>query len=161
MKKVTSFVLVSALATSLAASQLHSYVGGTLDFLATPDVPGAEDGFGIGVRGGVKGFVPQMPQAGAMIETHKSLSGLNDGDLLSVATYATYDIHIPNTIVVVRPKFGLILPNLQDDANSRDFVFSSGIEGVLRITKELDINVGYTVIGEYINSYSIGVDFNF
>ena len=160
MKKVLGLVLSLFMATALSAD-VKAYIGGGFGFMATPDVSGAENGVGLTLKAGAKGFVDAMPGMGALIELNKSLSGLNDGDVLTFAAYASYDIEIPNSIFAIRPKFGLILPNSGDEVNSRDLTFSSGIGATMSLNDQIDLYVDYAVLGEAVTNYSLGVEFTF
>ncbi len=160
MKRITLLAMSMVLSTALNAD-IKSYIGAGLGFMATPDTSGAENGMGMTLQGGVRGFITDMPETGARFELNKSLMGLNNGDALTFATYITYDINIPNSQLAIRPKFGLIIPNASDDVNSRDMTFSSGISGIFSLNEQIDLYVDYTVLGEFITNYSIGAEFKF
>ncbi|MEA3523629.1 MAG: hypothetical protein U9R50_11745 [Campylobacterota bacterium] len=160
MKKITLFAAIVLLSTTLAA-QIKPYAGAGFGFMATPDYPGAENGLGLTVKAGATGFVEVMPEIGALFELNKSLTGLNDADVLSLGAYASYDILIPNSAFAIRPKFGVIIPNAGDEIHSRDITFSSGIGGKMALSKQLDLYVDYVVLGEGVTNYSIGAEFKF
>ncbi len=160
MKKITTLLVIALFSTVLSAD-IKPYVGAGFGFMATPDYSGAENGFGLTLKAGATGFIQEMPGVGALIELNKSLAGLNDVDVLTMATYVSYDIVVPNSNVAIRPKFGIILPNAGDVINSRDLTFSSGIGIKIALAKELDIYADYAVLGEDITNYSIGAEFKF
>jgi hypothetical protein len=160
MKKIATLLFLTLLSTSLLAD-IKPYVGGGFGFMATPDVSGAENGLGLTLKAGATGFIEAMPEAGALIELNKSLTGLNDADILTLAAYASYDIVIPNSNFAIRPKFGVILPNAGDKMNSRDITFSSGIGAKMSLNQQFDVYVDYDVLGEGITNYSIGAEFKF
>lgn len=146
-----------ALGLSLYASDPTIYAGGGLSFMAAPDCSGCENGFGLSFKGGVTNIIAEMPEFGVSGELHRSLSGLNDRDVTTVAAYATYDINVPGTAIAVVPKFGVIIPNASDEIHSRDIAFSSGIGGIFNLDKQLSLYFDYTVLGEYITDYTGGV----
>jgi hypothetical protein len=164
MKKLTALAISVAVCTSLAAD-IKPYVGAGVGIMATPDETGTKNAMGMTVRGGATGFVDMMPSVGMMLELNKSLTDLSDynefEDALTFAGYLTYDIIIPNSQFVIRPKFGVILPNASDDINSRDVTLSSGIGGKMVINEQIDIYVDYAVLGEAVTNYSIGAEFKF
>jgi hypothetical protein len=164
MKKLTALAMSVAVCTSLVAD-IKPYVGAGLGIMATPDQTGAKNALGMSLRGGATGFVAMMPSVGMMFELNKSLTELSDynqfEDALTFAGYLTYDIIIPNSQFVIRPKFGVILPNASDEINSRDLSFSSGIGGKMLINEQIDVYVDYAVLGEAVTNYSLGVEFKF
>ncbi len=160
MKKIVTLVFVFFLSSALYAD-IKPYIGGGFGFMATPDISGAENGFGLTLKAGATGFVEAMSGVGALIELNKSLTGLNDADILTVATYVSYDIKIPNSNFAIRPKFGLILPNAGDKMNSRDMTFSSGIGAKMSLNEQFDVYVDYAVLGEGVTNYSLGAEFKF
>ncbi len=160
MKKSTLFLSAMLLATA-ATAEIKPYVGGGFGYMVAPDYHGAENGLGMTLKGGATGFIAQMPGVGGQVELNKSLTGLNDADVLTFAGYLTYDIEIPGAPVALRPRFGLILPNAGDEIHSYDLTFSSGFGGVFRINKQLSAYADYTVLGEMITNYSAGIEFHF
>lgn len=153
------------LATSMFAQQQSGlYVGAGLGVEAAPK--DFDSGLGLALKGGIH-LDQVLANLGAEVELNKSLSDPSFGpvkiDVLTLAGYMTYTIKFPNSPLSVRPKFGVILPNLGDSksVNSRDFGLSTGIAGVLQINKNLNAYLDYTNMGEVINNYSVGVEFNF
>jgi hypothetical protein len=162
MKKISALAVATLLTTSVYAD-IKPYIGGGFGLLATPDYSGAKNALGLTIKGGITGFIDTMPGFGAILELNKSLSELSDnnGDALTFAGYMTYDIVIPNSLFAIRPKFGIIIPNAADDINSRDLTFSSGIGAKMTLNEQLDIYADYTVLGEMVTNYSLGVEFKF
>lgn len=155
--KTAVLTLAFGLSLSLFAADPKIYAGGGLSFMAAPDCAGCEDGFGLSFKGGVTNMIADMPAFGVSGELHRSLTGLNDRDVTTIAAYATYDITIPDTAFAVVPKFGIIVPNASDEIHSRDIAFSSGIGGVFHLDEQLAFYFDYTVLGEYITDYTGGV----
>jgi hypothetical protein len=85
----------------------------------------------------------------------------NNIDVLTLGLYTTYTIAIPNSPVSVRPKFGVILPNLSDDLNSRDVALSTGVAGLFNLNEQIDIYAEYVNTSESMNNYMVGVEINF
>jgi len=139
------------------------YVGAGLGIMATSK--SGDAGLGLGLRAGVeldnvlKGF-------GIQAELNKSLShpetaNNKDINVMTLATYATFDIEIPNSKVTLRPRIGAILPNLKNDIDSRDFILSSGFGMTYKIQNNVRLYADYTVLGEGISNYSAGVEIKF
>jgi hypothetical protein len=84
-----------------------------------------------------------------------------DIDVLTLGTYATFDINIPSSKVTLRPKIGAIFPNMNDDIDSRDFILSSGFGMTYAIESNVRLYADYTVLGESISNYSAGLEFKF
>jgi len=162
MKKIilSSILLTSSL---LAVELSDSYVGGGLGFLATNS--DGTNGLGVNLRVGAK--IKEVPIEGFGVQTElvKSIIepksyGLQT-NVLTMAAYTTYDIAVADTDVVLRPKIGLILPNAADDIDSRDVILSSGFGAKYAYTKEIDITADYTVLGERVSLYTLGVEYKF
>ena len=108
-----------------------------------------------------------LQNLGAQVEIQKSILnpeyGNNDNNVLTLAGYAVYNIAIPSTEITVRPRFGIIIPNLGDDnsVNSRNYGLSSGLDVTYNIADNLRVCAGYTNLGESINTYIIGAEFHF
>lgn len=142
------------------------YAGAGLSVMATDD--NGDAGLGLSLRAGaaldntLKGF-------GIQIELNKSLTDPernnnarnNDIDVMTLATYATFDIAIPNSKVTLRPKIGAILPNLNDDIDSRDLILSSGFGMTYTVENNVRLYADYTVLGQSISNYSAGVEIKF
>jgi len=137
--------------------------------IAIQAVPDGWDEYGVGlvIKGGVA--LPQLLEnLGAEVELTTSLSDpqvVNGQDLsiLTLAGYMTYTIEIPNTPFAVRPRAGVILPNLgdSDSVNSRSLGLSTGIAGLMILNEQLDAYVDYTNLGENINNYTVGLELKF
>ncbi len=139
------------------------YAGAGLSVMATDD--NGDAGIGMSLRAGaaldkvLKGF-------GVQVELNKSLSdpenrNNRDIDVMTFATYATFDISIPDSKMTLRPKIGAILPNMKDDIDSRDLILSSGFGITYAIEKSVRLYADYTVLGEAISNYSAGFEFKF
>lgn len=162
------------LALMLAATLSHAqqkteqpqqtlYGGLGLGIMATDD--NSDAGIGLSLRGGLaldsvlKGF-------GLQAELNKSITDPEnarhrDIDVMTFALYTTYEIKIPDSKAALRPKIGVILPNLNDDIDSRDLILSSGFGLTYDIEKNLRLYADYTVLGEKISHYSAGLEIKF
>jgi opacity protein-like surface antigen len=166
MKKL---LLTLAILTSMSYAQETDtvnqglYVGAGLGILATDDKGSA--GIGLSLKAGVsldetlKGF-------GLQLELNKSISdpenaNHKDIDLMTMAAYTTFDITIPNSKVALRPRIGVILPNLKDDIDSRDVILSSGFGMTYALQDNMRLYADYTVLGESISNYSAGLEIKF
>lgn len=164
MKKFVFSVLVAGLLSVGAFAQEKSglYVGAGLGLEAV--VKDADNGFGLALKGGIK-LDQLLKNLGAEVELGKSLSDPKIGpaniDVLTLAGYVTYDIKFGNSPISARPKFGVVLPNLGDEIHSRDFALSTGIAGVLKINNDLNAYLDYTNVSEFMNTYTVGVEFSF
>ncbi len=122
-------------------------------------------GLGLSLRGGVE-LDSALEGLGIQVELNKSLSdpenaANQDIDVMTLATYATFDIDIPSSNVTLRPKIGVILPNMKDDIDSRDIILSSGFGMTYKIDGNLRLYADYTVLGEAISNYSAGLEIKF
>ncbi len=141
------------------------YAGAGLGIMATDD--NGDAGVGLALRAGVKldnalkGFGLQVELNKSLVDPERGRSNDNDIDVMTLATYATFDIAIPNSKVTLRPKIGAILPNLDDDIDSRDLILSSGFGLTYQIEKSVRLYADYTVLGEKISNYSAGVEVTF
>lgn len=166
MKKVLLALVVLAsmsYAQESTSANQGLYAGAGLGILATDKDGNA--GLGLSLKGGMaldqvlKGF-------GAQVELNKSLldpeyGNNHDINVFTIATYATFDIVIPNSKVTLRPRIGVILPNLQDDIDSRDIILSPGFGATYAIQDNMRIYADYTVLGEAISNYSAGLEIKF
>ena len=141
------------------------YAGAGLGVMATDD--NGDAGIGLSLRAGVA-LDNALKGLGLQIEVNKSLEDPernsnrnNDIDVLTFATYATFDIAIPNSKVSLRPKIGFIMPNLDDDIDSRDLILSSGFGMTYTVENNVRLYLDYTVLGQSISNYSAGVEFKF
>jgi len=166
MKK-TAVILTAALLSStalFAQEQTNGlYVGAGIGLEAMPEH--VDNGFGLSVKGGValdqvlKNFGVEAELTTSLVAPEYN-SGKNI-DVLTLGAYATYTIVIPNAPVSVRPKFGVILPNLADEINSRDVALSTGVAGLLKVSDQLNAYIEYVNTSEMMNNYMIGVEVNF
>jgi len=164
MKKV--LLVLAILASAVYAEDPTDqglYAGAGFSVMATDDKGDA--GLGLSLRAGIeldsvlKGF-------GIQAELNKSLSdpenrANRDIDVMTLATYATFDIEIPNSKLALRPKIGVILPNMKDDIDSRDVILSSGFGMTYEIESNVRLYADYTVLGEAISNYSAGIEIKF
>lgn len=167
MKKTAVILTAAVLSSTMLCAQEQPnsgvYIGAGIGLEAMPkDV---DNGMGLSVKGGVA-LDQLLKNMGVEAELTTSLvapeydNGKNI-DVFTLGVYATYTIAIPNSPVSVRPKFGVILPNLADEINSRDVALSTGVAGLLKINKQLDAYVEYVNTSEMMNNYMIGVAVNF
>lgn len=171
MKKLAATLLTTVALTSAltAAEGMSFYGGGGLAIEAVPDYSGVSMGTAIVLRGGMN--LPMVLEGfGAEAELTKSVINpeydygwaSSDVSVLTLAAYAVYTIPLGEKFYV-KPRFGIILPNLGDDqsVNSRDITFSSGIGGGFKVMKNMNIYVDYTVLGEFVTNYGAGVEYHF
>ena len=164
MKKFTKALLATAMsANTVMAAEVGFYAGGGLAFEAVPKYNNS--GLGIVLRGGMtldavlENFAVEAELSKSLLDPKLASSNIKI-NVTSLATYAVYRIPITEKIYV-KPRFGLVFPNLGDDfVNSRDITFSSGIGGGFMIKEHLDIYVDYTIIGEGITNYATGVEYH-
>lgn len=150
-----------ALLSSLCMAQ-EAHVGAGLGILAVPD--GADAGIGLTLKGGVA-LDSVLQGMGLQVELNKSLIdpeyGPFDQDVTTLGAYTTYEIPLPNSQMALRPRFGVILPNLGDDVDSRDFILSSGFGAIYKVDAKMNLYVDYTVLGDSVNNYSAGLEIKF
>ncbi|UFS61693.1 porin family protein [Sulfurimonas sp. HSL-3221] len=168
MKKIGSIAAALLLTSSLYAQQQGSngfYVGAGIGLEAMPKH--VDDGVGLAIKGGVE-LDNVLKNLGVEAELSTSLvapeisNSNNKIDVTTLGVYATYTIDIPGSAFKVRPKFGLILPNLGDELHSRgDLAISGGIAGMYELNNQLDLYVEYVNTSEAMNNYMIGLAVNF
>jgi len=168
MKNILKIALVMLMLSAVSyakdvAADQGLYVGAGLGIMATNK--NADAGLGLSLRGGFE-LDNVLKGLGIQVELNKSLSDPEasngkDVDVMTLATYAAFDIPIPNSKVTLRPRIGVILPNLQDDIDSRDFILSSGFAVTYTVQNNLRLYADYTVLGEGISNYSAGVEIKF
>jgi len=168
MKKFTKALLATAMiANTVMAAEVGFYGGGGLAFEAVPKDDNLKMGLGIVLRGGMtldsvlENFAVEVEFTKSLLDPKYDYSAYtNKVNVTTLATYAVYRIPITDKIYV-KPRFGIIFPNLGDDTNSRDITFSSGIGGGFTVMDHLDVYVDYTVIGEFVTNYAAGVEYHF
>jgi hypothetical protein len=165
MKKSAVILTAALLSSALFAQEQRNgvYLGAGLGLEAMPKH--VDNGLGLSVKGGVA-LDQLLSHLGAEAELTTSLvapeySSDKNIDVFTLGVYATYTIDIPNSPVAVRPKFGVILPNLADEINSRDVALSTGVAGLLKLNDQLDAYVEYVNTSEMMNNYMVGVEVNF
>jgi len=164
-KTLLSLTLLASLmqAEELSTNDQGLYAGAGLGILATNKHGDA--GLGLTLKAGValdsvlKGFGLQAELNKSII--HPEYANNNNINILTTAAYATFDIEIPSTKLTLRPRIGLILPNLKDDIDSRNIILSSGFGATYAIEKNLRLYADYTVLAEEISNYSVGVEIKF
>lgn len=139
------------------------YVGTGLGILATDD--NGDAGLGLSLKAGLS-LEDTLKGLGLQVELNKSLSdpengGGRDIDVLTLAAYTTFDIEIPNSKVTLRPRIGVILPNMKDDIDSRDLILSPGFGMTYALQDNMRLYADYTVLGESISNYSAGLEIKF
>jgi len=166
MKK--ALLTVGLLSTLVFAQQVSSstqsaYVGAGAGILAgSKDV---DAGLGLSVRGGIS-LPSTIKGMGVQVELNKSVidpkfKSFAKYDVTTLAAYTTYDIAINDSGFSLRPKIGVILPNLGDDIDSRDLILSSGFGATYKVQNNMHLYADYTVLGSAISNYSAGVEFSF
>lgn len=165
MKKIISVAAALLLSSSLYAQQQGIngfYVGGGIGIEAMPkDV---DNGVGLAVKGGLE-LDSVLKNLGVEAELSTSLISpeINNYkiDITTLGVYGTYTIRVPRSAFKIRPKFGVIFPNLADDINSRDIAISGGLAGMYTLNSQLDLYVEYVNTSEAMNNYMIGLALNF
>ncbi|WP_345977227.1 porin family protein [Sulfurimonas sp. HSL3-7] len=168
MKKLTTALLTAGLLSSAAvAAEVGFYAGGGLAFEAVPDYKDLKMGLGVVVRGGMtldsvlEHFAIEGEVTKSIVDPKYDLPGKDvKFNVNTLAAYAVYRIPVADKFYV-KPRFGIIIPNLGDDINSRDVTFSSGIGGGYTVMPHLDVYVDYTVLGEFVTNYGAGVEYHF
>ena len=169
MKTLAKTLLATALiSTSAMAAEVGFYGGGGLAFEAVPDTADLKMGLGVVLRGGMtldsllENFAVEVEITKSVIDPKFERPGSDiKYNVTTLATYAVYRINIVDDFYV-KPRFGVIFPNLGDDmVNSRDITFSSGIGGGYSVMENLDVYVDYTVLGEGVTNYGAGVEYHF
>ncbi len=166
MKKILlalSLLLSVSYAEEMASGDQGLYAGAGIGLMSTNKHGDA--GLGMSLRGGLE-LDDTLDGLGIQVELNKSFSdpenaANRDIDVMTLATYATFDIDIPGSKLTLRPKIGAILPNMKDDIDSRDLILSSGFGATYKIESNLRLYADYTVLGETISNYSFGVEIKF
>jgi len=165
MKKFVSVAAALLLSSSLFANQngpAGVYVGAGLGLEAMPKY--FDNGLGLSIKGGAS-LDSVLNNFGVEAELTTSLIAPDihgvDYSVTTLGFYGTYTIHLPNSAFALRPKFGFILPNLNDEINSRDLAVSGGLAGLYTLNRQVDIYVEYVNASEMLSNYTIGVNFNF
>ena len=168
MKKLASALLATAvLSSGVMAAEVGFYAGGGVAFEAVPKQNNLKMGLGIVLRGGMtldsvlENFAVEAELTKSIIHPKYEIAGTDPKiEIGTLATYAVYRIPVADKFYV-KPRFGVIFPNLNDDINSRDITFSSGIGGGFTVLDNLDVYVDYTVLGEFATNYGAGVEWHF
>ena len=167
MKKIALTAATLALASSLYAQAPQEensfYVAAGLGLEAMPK--DYDNGLGLSVKGGAI-LNELMHNFGVEAELTTSLISPeqphgNDINVFTLGAYATYTIDIPNSAFAVRPKLGLIFPNLSDEINSYDIAVSSGVAALMKINKQMKAYIEYENESEAMNNYMIGLEMSF
>lgn len=168
MKKLTTALLTAGLLSSgAAAAEVGFYAGGGLAFEAVPDYDDLKMGLGVVLRGGMtldsvlEHFAIEGEVTKSIVDPKYDYPGSDvKFNVNTLAAYAVYRIPVADKFYV-KPRFGIIIPNLGDEINSRDVTFSSGIGAGYTVMQHLDVYVDYTVLGEFITNYGAGVEYHF
>ncbi len=169
MKKLASALLATAvLSSGVMAAEVGFYAGGGLAFEAVPKHDNLKMGLGLVLRGGMtldsvlENFAVEAELTKSLIDPKWEIAGTDDKiNVTTLATYAVYRIPVVENFYI-KPRFGIIFPNLGDDVvNSRDVTFSSGIGGGITVMEHMDVYVDYTVLGEGVTNYGAGVEWHF
>jgi hypothetical protein len=165
MKKILSVAAALLLSSSLYAQQQGSngfYLGGGIGLEAMPK--DFDNGIGLTVKGGTT-LDHVLRNLGVEAELSTSLVSpeINNYkiDITTLGVYGTYTIHLPASAFKIRPKFGVIFPNLADDINSRDLAISGGLAGMYEMNRHLDLYFEYVNTSEMMNSYTFGLTVDF
>jgi len=164
MKKVLlALAILSSVIYADSTNGQGLYAGAGLGIMATDK--NGDAGLGLSLRGGAA-LDNVLKGLGIQAELNKSISDPEyrngfDIDVMTLAAYATFDINIPNSAVSLRPKIGAIFPNMNDDIDSRDLILSSGFGMTYAVESNLRLYADYTVLGEAISNYSVGVEIKF
>jgi hypothetical protein len=165
-KKILAFAAAVALATGANAAQGTENVGAYAGLGLGIEVPPKDWDAGVGLvfKGGyhldsvLKNLAVEAELGAAIVEPEFRN---NELDVVTLGAYLAYNIHLPNSPIVVRPRFGFVLPNLGDDTHSYDISVSSGVAGVVEVNDLMDLFVDYTLVSETISNFSAGVEFKF
>lgn len=169
MKKLTKALFATAILSSgVAATEVGFYAGGGLALEAVPDIKDLKMGLGAVVRGGMtldtvlENFAVEGELTKSLIDPRFDNPGKDEEfNVTTLAAYAVYRIPVADKFYV-KPRFGVIFPNLGDDwVNSRDVTFSSGIGAGFTVLTHLDVYIDYTVLGEFVTNYGAGVEYHF
>ena len=168
MKKLTTALLTAGLLSSSAmAAEVGFYAGGGLAFEAVPDYKDLKMGLGLVLRGGMtldsvlENFAIEGEVTKSIVDPKYDYRGGNDKiNVNTLAAYAVYRIPVADKFYV-KPRFGIVVPNLGDEINSRDVTFSSGVGAGYTVMQHLDVYVDYTVLGEFVTNYGAGVEYHF
>lgn len=83
----------------------------------------------------------------------------SDRDMgLILASYLVYNFEMPNTQFTVRPKAGIVFPNLGDNVYQDSSNFGYGLNVIYNFKDDLSFFVGYGSFGHSVNQYSAGLE---
>lgn len=77
---------------------------------------------------------------------------------LTLASYLVYNFEIPDTKFTVRPKAGIVFPNLGDNVYKDSSGFGYGLNVIYNFKEELGLYIGYGSFGSSANQYSAGLE---
>lgn len=167
MKKIAAIVACTGILSisSLYADTIPNnlYVGGGFNVDGVPSAYTT----GVGMELKVGAHLDQiLPRLGVEAEYTGSLTDPKNPNnhninIQTLGGYVTYDIYFRNSPIFVRPRFGVVLPNLGDKINSRDARLSAGADVGINISKSVSAYIGYTNISEVIDNYTVGIEYNF
>ncbi len=170
MKRKIGFAnaLMMALTLSLSGAEQSAlgsvYVGAGVGLEAVPSGY-VSSGTAMSLKVGSK-LDSFLPQLSGEIEYTKSLiqpksSPTNKIDVATLGAYFTYDINFKNSPLFVRPRLGILLPNMGNKINSRDLAISAGSDFGVLLSKRTSAYLGYTNMGETINNYIVAFQYRF
>ena len=166
MKKFTqSLLLASLLSVGASAAEVGFYAGGGIALEMVPkDI---DMGAALVLRGGMtldsvfENFAVEAELSKSIVDPKFDYGfGTIKQKVTTFATYAVYRIDI-NEKIYVKPRFGLALPNIGDDTNSRNIAFSAGVGGAYTVMDHMDVYVDYTIVSEGISNFGGGVEWHF
>ncbi len=80
---------------------------------------------------------------------------------MTLGSYLVYNLQIPDTKIIVRPKAGLVLPNWGDRLYRDNESFAYGLSLSYYFDKELGVYASYGSFGSGVKQYSIGIELLF
>ena len=166
MKKIILMLAILASVSNAQAAEPADqglYAGAGFGVMQT--IKDGDAGLGLSLRAG-KQLDSVLKGLGIQLELNRSFADPEtpsgrDIEATTFATYATFDIYIPDSEVTLRPKIGAILPNLRDDIDSRNLRLSSGFGMTYNIENNVRLFADYTILAEAINNYTVGLEIKF
>ena len=155
------FVVVS---NTIHAEELYAEIGAS--FVDTNKI----DNVAIGpiIRGGYL-FKEESNSLGLEIEanpmsvkTQNTGNGHNNRDMaITLGTYLVYSFQIPDTPIRLRPRIGLVFPNLGENLYKDNNSVAFGMSGLYDINKMFSVFISYGNFGSSANQYSTGLSVRF
>ena len=83
----------------------------------------------------------------------------SDRDMgLTLASYIVYNFEIPETEFTIRPKAGIVFPNLGDNVYHDSSSLGYGLNVIYNFKEDLGLYVGYGSFGTSVHQYSAGIE---